>query len=61
MNAKFITCLPKKYMEVKTMSKIDKNIVPEDVSKTNGAIEDDKKFRDIFCLLYSTAHLYYPI
>jgi hypothetical protein len=31
-------------MGVKTMSKIDKNIVPEDVSKTNGAIEDNIKF-----------------
>jgi hypothetical protein len=37
-------------MELKAMGGIDKNIVPEDVSKTNGAIEDDKKFREIFLL-----------
>ncbi|MGB9131293.1 MAG: hypothetical protein WCB90_01600 [Methanosarcina sp.] len=30
------------------MRKIDKNIVPEYVSKTNEAIEEDKKFREIF-------------
>jgi hypothetical protein len=40
----------KKYVEVKTMRKIDKNIVPEYVSKTNEAIEEDKKFREIFLL-----------